>query len=143
MRCKRPARRGVPDFAFEVDWQLLSFASHRNFHQGFFCFEVAAVAVPVGPPGGSVGNLIVGVAVGFGGKSIRTVSFLGCAVFESGSSGSAAAVATFGPRGGLGGGTSGLGFGSGWCSSFIRGAQVLLTKANLMKGLFTDGARLA
>jgi hypothetical protein len=32
---------------------------------------------PVGPPGGSVGNLMVGAADGFGGKVIRTVSFLG------------------------------------------------------------------
>ena len=31
-----------------------------------------------GPPGGSVGNLIVGAAVGFGGRLIRTVSFFGC-----------------------------------------------------------------
>ena len=31
-----------------------------------------------GPPGGNAGNLIVGAAVGFGGKLIRTVSFLGC-----------------------------------------------------------------
>ena len=33
---------------------------------------------PVGPPGGSVGNLIVGAAEGLGGKVIRTVSFFGC-----------------------------------------------------------------
>ena len=33
---------------------------------------------PVGPPGGNVGNLIVGAAEGFGGKLMRTVSFLGC-----------------------------------------------------------------
>ena len=32
---------------------------------------------PVGPPGGSVGNLIVGAAEGLGGKLMRTVSFLG------------------------------------------------------------------
>ena len=31
-----------------------------------------------GPPGGSVGNLMVGAAVGFGGRLIRTVSFFGC-----------------------------------------------------------------
>jgi hypothetical protein len=30
-----------------------------------------------GAPGASVGNLIVGAEVGFGGKLIRTVSFLG------------------------------------------------------------------
>ena len=30
-----------------------------------------------GPPGGSVGNLIVGAAEGFGGRLMRTVSFLG------------------------------------------------------------------
>jgi hypothetical protein len=36
-----------------------------------------ALAAPVGPPGGSVGNLIVGAAEGFGGKLMRTVSFLG------------------------------------------------------------------
>jgi hypothetical protein len=36
-----------------------------------------ATGAPVGPPGGSVGNLIVGAAVGLGGKLIRTVSFLG------------------------------------------------------------------
>ena len=41
--------------------------------------EVAtgAADAPVGPPGGSVGSLIVGAAVGLGGKLIRTVSFLG------------------------------------------------------------------
>lgn len=37
----------------------------------------AAEAAPVGPPGGSVGSLIVGAAVGLGGKLMRTVSFLG------------------------------------------------------------------
>ena len=36
------------------------------------------MGTPVGPPGGSVGNLIVGAAEGFGGKLMRTVSFLGC-----------------------------------------------------------------
>src|ERR1022692_1930323 len=32
---------------------------------------------PVGPPGGSVGSLMVGAAVGLGGKLMRTVSFFG------------------------------------------------------------------
>jgi len=32
---------------------------------------------PVGPPGGNVGNFIVGAAVGLGGRLMRTVSFLG------------------------------------------------------------------
>ena len=32
---------------------------------------------PVGPPGGSVGSLIVGAAEGLGGKVMRTVSFFG------------------------------------------------------------------
>ena len=32
---------------------------------------------PAGPPGGSVGSLIVGAAEGLGGKLMRTVSFLG------------------------------------------------------------------
>src|SRR5437879_1224294 len=36
-----------------------------------------AAEAPLGPPGGSVGSLIVGAAEGFGGKLIRTVSFLG------------------------------------------------------------------
>ena len=36
-----------------------------------------ALDAPVGPPGGSVGNLMVGAAEGFGGKLMRTVSFLG------------------------------------------------------------------
>ena len=36
-----------------------------------------AADAPVGPPGGRVGSLIVGAAEGFGGKLIRTVSFLG------------------------------------------------------------------
>jgi len=36
-----------------------------------------AADAPVGPPGGSVGSLIVGAAVGLGGKLMRTVSFLG------------------------------------------------------------------
>jgi hypothetical protein len=37
----------------------------------------APLDAPVGPPGGSVGNLMVGAAVGLGGKLMRTVSFLG------------------------------------------------------------------
>lgn len=36
-----------------------------------------AAAAPVGPPGGKVGNLMVGAAEGLGGRLIRTVSFLG------------------------------------------------------------------
>ena len=36
-----------------------------------------AALAPVGPPGGSVGNLIVGAAEGLGGRLMRTVSFLG------------------------------------------------------------------
>jgi hypothetical protein len=35
------------------------------------------VDAPVGPPGGSVGSLMVGAAVGLGGKLMRTVSFFG------------------------------------------------------------------
>ena len=38
---------------------------------------VCAVTV-LGPAGGNVGSLIVGAAVGFGGKLMRTVSFFGC-----------------------------------------------------------------
>ena len=38
---------------------------------------IGAALAPVGPPGGSVGNLIVGAAEGFGGRLMRTVSFLG------------------------------------------------------------------
>ena len=33
--------------------------------------------IPEGPPGGSVGSLMVGAADGLGGKLMRTVSFLG------------------------------------------------------------------
>jgi len=44
--------------------------------------ELAATAV--GPPGGKVGNLMVGAAEGFGGKLMRTVSFLGCTLEPSG-----------------------------------------------------------
>jgi hypothetical protein len=44
---------------------------------GGFAGAGARPEAPVGPPGGSVGNLIVGAAEGFGGKLIRTVSFLG------------------------------------------------------------------
>lgn len=47
-----------------------------------------APAGAAGPPAGSVGNLIVGAAEGFGGKLMRTVSFLGW---------------TFAPSGGFGG----------------------------------------
>jgi len=38
---------------------------------------MGAAPAPVGPPGGRVGNLIVGAAVGLGGKLMRTVSFFG------------------------------------------------------------------
>ena len=39
--------------------------------------DVAAEPTAVGPPGGSVGSLIVGAADGFGGSVMRTVSFFG------------------------------------------------------------------
>ncbi len=39
---------------------------------------MGAAPAPVGPPGGKVGNLMVGAAEGFGGKLMRTVSFFGC-----------------------------------------------------------------
>jgi hypothetical protein len=54
----------------------------------------ATVDAEAGPPGGKVGNLIV--AVGFGGKLMRTVSFFGC---------------TFAASAGLGGIPLGGGFG--------------------------------
>ena len=38
----------------------------------------AALGAPVGPPGGNVGSLMVGAAVGLGGRLMRTVSFFGC-----------------------------------------------------------------
>jgi hypothetical protein len=44
---------------------------------GVAAVGAAGALPPVGPPGGSVGNLIVGAAEGFGGKLMRTVSFLG------------------------------------------------------------------
>jgi hypothetical protein len=37
----------------------------------------AGLGDPPGPAGGSVGSLIVGAAVGLGGKLMRTVSFFG------------------------------------------------------------------
>jgi len=43
-----------------------------------------------GPPGGSVGNLMVGAAEGFGGKLMRTVSFLGWTLDASGGLGGTA-----------------------------------------------------
>jgi hypothetical protein len=39
--------------------------------------EAGPLDAPVGPPGGRVGNLMVGAAVGLGGRLIRTVSFFG------------------------------------------------------------------
>jgi len=65
----------------------------------------AALGAPVGPPGGNVGNLIVGAAVGFGGKLMRTVSFLGCTLPVSFFGGGTAPV---GPDGGMDGGLSAI-----------------------------------
>ena len=49
----------------------------RGAATGAAAGAVGIEAAPVGPPGGSVGNLIVGAAEGLGGRLIRTVSFLG------------------------------------------------------------------
>jgi hypothetical protein len=65
----------------------------------------AAVGAPVGPPGGNVGSLMVGAAVGFGGKLMRTVSFLGCTLPVDFFNGSAPVGA---PGNGLFGGTSAI-----------------------------------
>jgi hypothetical protein len=63
------------------------------------------LGAPVGPPGGSVGNLMVGAAVGLGGKLMRTVSFLGCTLPVDFLSGSAPVGA---PGSGLFGGKSAI-----------------------------------
>src|SRR5271165_2775657 len=55
-----------------------------------------ADGAPVGPPGGSVGSLMVGAAEGFGGKLMRTVSFLGCTLPVSFFGGGTAPVGMFG-----------------------------------------------
>jgi hypothetical protein len=59
------------------------------------------------------GNLMVGAAEGFGGKTMRTVSFFRL-LFRSSSSSSPKPVATVGPRGGRGGGLLACGFGFGF-----------------------------
>ena len=48
------------------------------------------------PVGGSEGSLIVGAAVGFGGKAMRTVSFLGCTLAASGGFGGTGGTGEFG-----------------------------------------------
>ena len=68
----------------------------------------AVLGAPVGPPGGSVGSLMVGAAVGFGGKLMRTVSFLGCTLPVSFFGGCTAPDET---GDGLGGGISAIGLG--------------------------------
>jgi hypothetical protein len=55
--------------------------------------------VGAAPPGGKEGNLIVGAAVGFGGRAMRTVSFFGCTFAASGFGGVA-------PGGGFGVGSA-------------------------------------
>ncbi len=67
----------------------------------------AGLGAPVGPPGGNVGNLIVGAAVGFGGKLMRTVSFFGCTLPVDFFNGSAPVGA---PGNGLFGGVSAIVF---------------------------------
>ena len=66
------------------------------------------LAAPVGPPGGNVGSLMVGAAVGLGGKLMRTVSFLGCTLPVS-FFGGTAPVGT-GEEAGLNGGMSAIMF---------------------------------
>ena len=66
----------------------------------------AMLGAPVGPPGGSVGSLMVGAAVGLGGKLIRTVSFFGCTLPVDFFSGSAPVGA---PGNGFGFGFGGTG----------------------------------
>src|SRR5258708_1759613 len=48
------------------------------------CDGMAIGAPAEGPPGGRVGNLMVGAAEGLGGRLMRTVSFLGCTFEASG-----------------------------------------------------------
>jgi len=67
-----------------------------------------ALGAPVGPPGGNVGSLIVGAAVGFGGKLMRTVSFFGCTLPVSFFGGGTAPDGPVGPDGGMGGGISAI-----------------------------------
>jgi len=68
--------------------------------------RLGALGAPDGPAGGSVGNLMVGAAVGFGGKLMRTVSFFGCTLPVSFLGGCTAPVGPGG--GGVGGGISAI-----------------------------------
>ena len=56
----------------------------------------AEAAAAVGAVGAGAGILIVGAAVGFGGKLIRTVSFLGCTFAASAGLGGTAPDGVFG-----------------------------------------------
>ena len=71
--------------------------------------EGAALGAPVGPPGGRVGSLMVGAAVGFGGKLMRTVSFFGCTLPVSFFGGGIAPVGMAGMDGAAAGGAGGAG----------------------------------
>src|ERR1700686_2987908 len=56
----------------------------RGAAAGAACEGIAIGAPAEGPPGGSVGNLMVGAAEGLGGRLMRTVSFLGWTFEASG-----------------------------------------------------------
>lgn len=58
---------------------------------GAACVGTENAGIPAdGPPGGKVGNLMVGAAEGLGGRLMRTVSFLGWILEASGGLGGTA-----------------------------------------------------
>ena len=84
---------------------------------------------PVGPPGGSVGNLMVGAAVGRGGKLIRTVSFFGCTLPVSFLGGCTAPVSVLSDCTGEPGAGVGAGLDGGMSAIMFTVQDMLVEKA--------------
>ena len=94
-----------------------------------------ALGAPVGPPGGSVGSLMVGAAVGFGGRLMRTVSFLGCTLPVSFFGGGIAPVGMAGMEGG-GGGVAGFGLGGGTSAIML---SPKISRALVLSNFYSEG----
>jgi len=89
----------------------------------------AGLDAPVGPPGGSVGSLMVGAAVGRGGKLMRTVSFFGCTLPVSFFGGCTAPVSVLSDCTGLPGAGVGAGLNGGMSAIMFDAQDMLDEKA--------------
>lgn len=120
-RSRSTIRRSSWESSIRVKWKKLLLSNWAGPGAGF-PRPAVLIAFPSSPFAAARPTQRIAVTEGFGGKTRRTVTRFG--LFFGSLSPSPKPVATFGPRGGRGGGRPACGFGFAWCSPPIVTREV-------------------